>query len=157
MAPRAPSSASGSLNRQLTDRGFKHLHLWRRGVDLQRFRPGAPHPEYADLPRPIMAYMGRLASREEHRGFPRSEDAGYEVGDRRRSAARGASRPLPRGEIRRLTDYGEELGRHVGCADVLVFPSLTDTFGLAMIEALACGVPVAAFPSRVPSMSSSRV
>ena len=48
--------------------------------------------------------------------------------------------------------HGDELANMVGSADVLVFPSLTDTFGLAMIEALACGVPVAAFPVPVPSM-----
>jgi glycosyltransferase involved in cell wall biosynthesis len=137
--------ASGSLNRQLTDRGFKHLHLWRRGVDLQRFRPGAPHPEYADLPRPIMAYMGRLAVEKNIEAFLDLKMPGTKlvIGDGPQRAALAAKYPEARFAGYR---HGEELGRIVSCADVLVFPSVTDTFGLAMIEALACGVPVAAFP-----------
>jgi glycosyltransferase involved in cell wall biosynthesis len=137
--------SAGSLERQLTERGFKHLHLWRRGVDLARFRPGAPHPAVADLPRPIMAYAGRVAVEKNIEAFLNLQVPGTKlvIGD-------GPQRPelaarYPEAKFVGFR-HGDELANMVGSADVLVFPSLTDTFGLAMIEALACGVPVAAFP-----------
>jgi glycosyltransferase involved in cell wall biosynthesis len=137
--------SSGSLNRQLTDRGFQHLHLWRRGVDLQRFHPGPPHPELAHLPRPIMAYAGRLAVEKNIDAFLDLDVPGTKVviGDGPQRPALAARHP---GVVFAGYRFGDELASMVGSADVLVFPSLTDTFGLAMIEALACGVPVAAFP-----------
>jgi glycosyltransferase involved in cell wall biosynthesis len=137
--------ASGSLNRQLSERGFKHLHLWRRGVDLQRFHPGLTHPELANLPRPIMAYCGRLAVEKNIDAFLNLKLPGTKlvIGD-------GPQRPDLAARHPDVTfagyRYGTELASMLGSSDVLVFPSLTDTFGLAMIEALACGVPVAAFP-----------
>ena len=137
--------SAGSLERQLTERGFKHLHLWRRGVDLKRFHPGAPHPEVADLPRPVMAYAGRVAVEKNIEAFLNLQVPGTKlvIGD-------GPQRPelaarYPQAKFVGFR-HGDELANMVGSADVLVFPSLTDTFGLAMIEALACGVPVAAFP-----------
>jgi glycosyltransferase involved in cell wall biosynthesis len=137
--------ASGSLNSQLSERGFKHLHLWRRGVDLNRFRPGASHPEVAQLPRPVMAYVGRLAVEKNIDAFLRVQVPGTKlvIGDGPQRAELAARHP----EVKFVGyRHGEELANMVGSADVLVFPSLTDTFGLTMIEALACGVPVAAFP-----------
>jgi glycosyltransferase involved in cell wall biosynthesis len=137
--------SSGSLNRQLSERGFKHLHLWRRGVDLQRFRPGPPHEELANLPRPIMAYCGRLAVEKNIDAFLNLKLPGTKllIGDGPQRAALASRHP---DVVFAGYRHGEELARMLGTADVLVFPSLTDTFGLAMIEALACGVPVAAFP-----------
>jgi glycosyltransferase involved in cell wall biosynthesis len=138
--------SSGSLTRQLSERGFKHLHLWRRGVDLQRFRPTAePHPEVAGLPRPIMAYCGRLAVEKNIHAFLNLKEPGTKVviGDGPQRAELASRHP----DVKFVGfRHGTELANMVGSADVLVFPSLTDTFGLAMIEALACGVPVAAFP-----------
>ena len=137
--------SSGSLNRQLSEKGFQHLHLWRRGVDLTRFHPRPPHPEVADLPRPIMAYCGRLAVEKNIDAFLNLKMPGTKlvIGDGPQRAALAARHPDVKFAGYR---YGDELASMVGSADVLVFPSLTDTFGLAMIEALACGVPVAAFP-----------
>ena len=137
--------SAGSLNRQLTERGFKHLHLWRRGVDLKRFRPGAPHPEVAGLPRPVMAYAGRVAVEKNIEAFLNLQVPGTKlvIGDGPQRAELAARYPEVKFAGYR---HGEELANMVGSADVLVFPSLTDTFGLTMIEALACGVPVAAFP-----------
>ena len=137
--------SSGSLNRQLSDRGFRHLHLWRRGVDLNRFHPGPPHPELASLPRPIMAYCGRLAVEKNIDAFLNLKVPGTKlvIGDGPQRPALAARHPDVKFAGYR---FGAELASMVGSADVLVFPSLTDTFGLAMIEALACGVPVAAFP-----------
>jgi len=137
--------SSGSLNQQLSERGFKHLHLWRRGVDLQRFHPRPPHAELATLPRPIMAYCGRLAVEKNIDAFLNLKIEGTKlvIGDGPQRAELAARHPGVKFVGYR---HGAELATMVGSADVLVFPSLTDTFGLAMIEALACGVPVAAFP-----------
>jgi glycosyltransferase involved in cell wall biosynthesis len=138
--------SSHSLEQQLGERGFPHLHLWRRGVDLRRFRPHTQkHPEVADLPGPVMAYVGRLAVEKNLDAFLKLSLPGTKlvIGDG----------PQREALVERYPDavftgyrFGEELARMLASADVFVFPSLTDTFGLAMIEALACGVPVAAFP-----------
>jgi glycosyltransferase involved in cell wall biosynthesis len=137
--------SSATLEAQLSARGFTHLHLWRRGVDLRTFRPLPAHAGLAGLARPIMAYVGRLAVEKNLEAFLRLEVAGTKlvIGD-------GPERPAL---TQRYPDvvftgyrFGGELAAFLSGADVLVFPSLTDTFGLAMIEALACGVPVAAFP-----------
>jgi glycosyltransferase involved in cell wall biosynthesis len=138
--------SSASLETELASRGFAHLHRWRRGVDLRRFRPrAASAPELAGLPRPIMAYVGRLAVEKNLDAFLGLERPGTRllIGDGPERAALAARHPQAR-----FTGYrhGEALAGLLAACDVLVFPSLTDTFGLAMIEALACGVPVAAFP-----------
>jgi glycosyltransferase involved in cell wall biosynthesis len=137
--------ASASLQAQLAARGFAHLHLWRRGVDLRRFRPLAPHPLLAGLPRPIMACVGRLAVEKNLDAFLGLRVPGTKVivGDGPQRADLTARYP---GVLFAGYRFGEELAALLSGADVLVFPSLTDTFGLVMIEALACGVPVAAFP-----------
>lgn len=137
--------SSATLEAELAAHGFSRLHLWRRGVDLKRFRPVAPDPHLAPLPRPIMLYAGRLAVEKNLDAFLALDLPGTKVliGDGPERAALGARYPQAVfGGYR----FGEELVRCLAAADVLVFPSLTDTFGLAMIEALACGVPVAAFP-----------
>jgi glycosyltransferase involved in cell wall biosynthesis len=137
--------ASASLEGQLAARGFTNLHLWRRGVDLKRFRPVAPHPELAGLPRPIMACVGRLAVEKNLHAFLGLDVPGSKImiGDGPERLALAQRYPHTR-----FTGYrfGDDLASLLAGADVLVFPSLTDTFGLVMIEALACGVPVAAFP-----------
>ncbi len=137
--------SSASLERQLTQRGFQHLHLWRRGVDLKRFRNLAAHPELAGLPRPIVACVGRLAIEKNLHAFLGLDLPGTKVmiGDGPERAA--LVRRYPRAVFTGYR-FGDELASLLAGADVLAFPSLTDTFGLVMIEALACGVPVAAFP-----------
>lgn len=137
--------SSPSLARQLTARRFAHLHLWRRGVDLACFRPGEPHALLKHLPRPLMISVGRVAIEKNLESFLSLPVPGTKlvVGD---GPARGAlSVRYP--QVRFLGyRFKEELASLLAGADVMVFPSLTDTFGLAMIEALACGTPVAAFP-----------
>jgi len=137
--------SSATLEQQLRARGFARLHLWRRGVDLGKFRPLDPHPRLAGLPRPVMACVGRLAIEKNLDAFLALDIAGSKVmiGDGPQRGALSARYPRVL-----FTGYrfGAELASLLSGADVLVFPSLTDTFGLAMIEALACGVPVAAFP-----------
>ena len=137
--------SSPSLAGQLAVRGFTGLHLWRRGVDLKRFHPGGTHPQLQGLPRPLMACVGRLAVEKNLAAFLGLKLAGTKVmiGDGPQRGALAACYPGAR-----FLGYrgGEELVQLLGACDVLVFPSLTDTFGLVMIEALACGMPVAAFP-----------
>jgi glycosyltransferase involved in cell wall biosynthesis len=137
--------SSATLEAQLTERGFTRLHLWRRGVDLRTFRPHTPHPQLAGLPRPIMTCVGRLAIEKNLEAFLALDAPGTKVmiGDGPQRAALVARYP---GVLFTGYRFGAELAAFLSGADVLVFPSLTDTFGLTMIEALACGVPVAAFP-----------
>jgi len=138
--------ASHTLERELASHGFGPLHLWRRGVDLRRFRPQQQaHPQLEGLPRPVMAYVGRLAVEKNLDAFLGLEVPGTKVviGDGPERAALESRHPQARFTGFR---HGEALAGLLAGCDVLVFPSLTDTFGLAMIEALACGVPVAAFP-----------
>jgi glycosyltransferase involved in cell wall biosynthesis len=138
--------SSPTLERQLGDRGFRSLHRWRRGVDLKRFHPHAPaHPLLQGLPRPVMACVGRLAVEKNLDAFLALKLPGTQlvIGDGPHRASLEARHPQARFLGFRT---GEELTQLLGGVDVLAFPSLTDTFGIAMIEALACGVPVAAFP-----------
>ncbi len=138
--------SSRTLEAQLAARGFGRLHVWRRGVDTGRFRPRrTSHPELARCEHPIMACVGRLAVEKNLEAFLSLPVPGTKVliGDgpeRGRLAAR-----YPQALFTGLR-HGEELAALIASSDVLVFPSLTDTFGLVMLEALACGVPVAAFP-----------
>jgi glycosyltransferase involved in cell wall biosynthesis len=137
--------SSTSLEALLAARGFRNLHRWRRGVDLRTFHPRPPHPELANLPRPIMACVGRLAIEKNLDAFLALPVPGTKlvIGDGPERATLAARYPQVRFAGYR---FGTELAALLSGADVLVFPSLTDTFGLVMIEALACGVPVAAFP-----------
>ncbi|MBV8784932.1 MAG: glycosyltransferase family 1 protein [Gammaproteobacteria bacterium] len=138
--------SSATLERQLRERGLVRLHLWRRGVDLQRFYPRErAHPLLRKVPRPLMACVGRLAVEKNLEAFLGLPLPGTKmlIGDGPERARLAARYPQAL-----FTGYrfGSELAELLASADVLVFPSRTDTFGLTMIEALACGVPVAAFP-----------
>ena len=137
-----------SLRDDLIARGFGNLVLWSRGVDCTRFRPG-PKTQFTGLPGPHLLYVGRVAAEKNVEAFLALDIAGTKivVGD-------GPDRP------RLMRDYpdvvflgyrhGEELGELYRSADVLVFPSHTDTFGNVITEALASGTPVAAYPVTGP-------
>jgi glycosyltransferase involved in cell wall biosynthesis len=144
--------SSNSLRSQLSSKGFQHLHQWQRGVDLQLFRPlNAQLPaELAGLPRPIMAYMGRVAVEKNIDAFLRLQLPGTKLIIGNGPARAALSERNPEALFIGYR-FGDELVAMLSAADVFVFPSLTDTFGLAMIEALACGVPVAAFPVPGPN------
>jgi glycosyltransferase involved in cell wall biosynthesis len=139
--------SSNSLRSQLSSKGFLHLHQWRRGVDLELFRPLRDRitAELANVPRPIMVYMGRVAVEKNIDAFLRLDIAGTKlvIGNGPARAELSARHP---DTLFVGFRFGDELAAMLSAADVFVFPSLTDTFGLAMIEALACGAPVAAFP-----------
>jgi glycosyltransferase involved in cell wall biosynthesis len=137
--------SSATLAAELNALGFAHLHLWRRGVDLERFRPLAPHAELAHLPRPVMTCVGRLAIEKNLDAFLGLKLPGTQlvIGDGPQRAELASRYPHA---VFTGYRFGSELAALLSGSDVLVFPSRTDTFGLTMIEALACGTPVAAYP-----------
>ena len=139
--------SSATLEAQLRRRGFGHLHLWRRGVDLRRFHPAAAASRSSRACRGrSWRTSGGSRSRRTSTRSSASTLAGTKlvIGDGPQRAALAAR--YPRRAVHRLPPSARSSPRCSPRCDVLVFPSLTDTFGLAMIEALACGVPVAAFP-----------
>lgn len=136
-----------SVRRELSERGFHHLVMWRRGVDTTLFRPSDRN--FLSFPRPIAVCVGRLAVEKNLDAFLGMPWAGSKViigdGPERTRLERAYPDAYFVGFRR-----GEDLARHIAAADVMVFPSRTDTFGLVNLEAMACGVPVAAFPVMGP-------
>ncbi|MDQ8758216.1 glycosyltransferase family 1 protein [Sphingosinicella sp. LHD-64] len=131
---------------QLAAQGLPQTAHWGRGVDLTLFRPdAAPHPAYEGLARPIQLYVGRVAIEKNIEAFLESGHPGSKVvvgdGPALESLKRRFREAHFLGALR-----GPPLASAYVSADVFVFPSRTDTFGLVMIEALACGTPVAAYP-----------
>ena len=143
--------ATRSIAEDLAGRGFGNIRFWSRGVDLELFRPrDRALPEaLKNLPRPIHLYVGRLAVEKNIEAFLRLDLPGSKlvVGD---GPQRGYLKRTYPEAVFVGTKQGEELAQHYAAADVFVFPSLTDTFGLVVLEALASGVPVAAFPVAGP-------
>lgn len=136
-----------SMQRELEGRGFRNLVRWRRGVDAELFRPR--EKSFLDLPRPIAVYVGRVAVEKNLEAFLTMAWQGSKlvIGD---GPERGRLQQAHADARFVGFRHGEDLARHVAASDVMVFPSLTDTFGLVNLEAMACGVPVAAFPVTGP-------
>ena len=136
-----------SLIAELSGRGFGNPVLWPRGVDGEVFAPrDASHPDLPlDLPRPIFLTVGRVAVEKNIEAFLSLDLPGTKVvvgdGPMRHELMQRFPQALFLGERGR-----DELAAIYSAADVFVFPSRTDTFGLVMLEALSCGVPVAAYP-----------
>jgi glycosyltransferase involved in cell wall biosynthesis len=132
-----------SMRQELSQRGFKNLIPWSRGVDITAFqpRPRIPQPD----PRPIWLYAGRVAIEKNIKAFLDLDLPGskWVVGGGPQLKALKRQHP----EVRFFGSVAtEELARCYAQSDCFVFPSRTDTFGLVMVEALASGVPVAAYP-----------
>lgn len=126
--------------------GFTHLQLWRKGVDTRLF---FPKPLREAPQQPIFLYVGRLAMEKNIHAFLDLQLPGekHVVGDGPLRQVLEAAYP----QVRFLGyKHGQALADAYSAASVLVFPSLTDTYGLVMLEALACGTPVAAFPVAGP-------
>jgi glycosyltransferase involved in cell wall biosynthesis len=141
--------ATESLRQELAGRGFGEIRTWTRGVDLGEFRP-TPADPWEGLKRPIFLYVGRVAVEKNIAAFLDLDLPGTKVvvGDGPQRAALQRHHPEVHFTGAR---FGAELSRSYAGADVFVFPSLTDTFGLVLLEALACGTPVAAFPVTGPA------
>lgn len=139
-------AATPTLAKELTDNGIRHSHHWPRGVDLDQFGPHVPpHPELARLPRPLLLNVGRVAVEKNIDAFLECPVPGSKVVVGDGPALAGLKRKYPSVAFMGAK-IGAELASCYSAADVFVFPSRTDTFGLVNIEALASGVPVAAFP-----------
>jgi len=139
--------ATQSIASSLSARGFDNLRRWTRGVDTELFRPRAK--EFIQDPRPISLYVGRVAVEKNIEAFLSLDILGtkYVVGGGPMLAT--LQRRYP--QVRFVgPHHGEELAKYYAASDVFVFPSRTDTFGLVILEALACGVPVAAYPVSGP-------
>jgi glycosyltransferase involved in cell wall biosynthesis len=146
-AAAAVMAATPSLIAELTARRFANLCLWTRGVDTARFHPAA-RTEGTDL-HPVFLYAGRLAVEKNIEAFLDLDLPGSKVvvGDGPDRAH--LERRYPAARFTGMLS-GDALTGAYASADVLVFPSRTDTFGLVMLEALACGTPVAAYPVTGP-------
>ena len=139
--------ATASMSAELSARGFRNLKPWSRGIDLSLFRP-EPREDWP-LKRPVFLYVGRVAVEKNITAFLDLDLPGSK-------AVVGGGPQLA--SLRRMYPsvmftgprHGPALARSYAGADVFVFPSLTDTFGLVILEALACGTPVAAFPVTGP-------
>ncbi len=139
--------ATPTIAGTLTARGFQNLKRWTRGVDTDLFRPRPK--DFLDAPRPISVCVGRVAVEKNIEAFLSLDLQGtkYVVGGG--PLLPTLQRRYP--EVRFVgPKHGDELASYFAAADVFVFPSRTDTFGLVMLEALACGVPVAAYPVAGP-------
>ncbi|MGI4978491.1 MAG: glycosyltransferase family 4 protein [Janthinobacterium lividum] len=140
--------ATESLHAELEARGFAKLRRWSRGVDLSVFAP-APRDPWAGLARPVFACVGRVAVEKNIAAFLALDLPGSKVvvGDGPMLPA--LRRRFPQAHFAGAR-FGAELAASFAGADVKVFPSRTDTFGLVVLESLACGTPVAAFPVTGP-------
>ncbi len=140
-------AATPTLEAELSGRGFKNVKLWPRGVDASLFRPRPGGT--LDLPRPVFLTVGRVAIEKNLEAFLKLNLPGTKlvVGDG--PARASLVRQYP-GAVFLGNREGEALAEIYAAADVFVFPSRTDTFGLVLLEALASGLPVACFPAAAP-------
>jgi glycosyltransferase involved in cell wall biosynthesis len=143
---RAVMAATPALARELSGRGFDNVVLWPRGVDNELF-----HPRAIDLcfPAPVFLCVGRVAVEKNLEAFLALDLPGTKVIVGDGPARAGLEQAYPEA-IFLGEKHGEALAEIYAAADVFVFPSRTDTFGLVLLEALASGLPVAAFPVRGP-------
>jgi len=150
----APSAAvmvaTDSIEKDLQKRRFGRIVRWSRGVDTDLFRPyGKDLPAYAELTRPILLYVGRVSVEKNLPAFLTVKTSGSKVviGEGPGLTAMRAQYPdvLFTGKLE-----GETLARHYAAADLFVFPSTSDTFGLVLLEACAAGLRVASYPAPGP-------
>ena len=135
--------ATATMREELERHGFRNISQWTRGVDTKLFRSGAGEA-FEDLKRPIWLNVGRIAVEKNLEAFLKLDLPGTKVavgeGPQREELQRRYPQAVLPGPM-----FGSELAAAYASADVFVFPSLTDTFGLVILEAMACGTPVAGF------------
>ena len=139
--------ATPTMQKQLELQGFRNTAIWSRGVDIEQFHPskrGVDGGVFKDLPKPVFAYVGRVSVEKNIEAFVALDLPGSKVVVGGGPALEELKEKYP-GVIFTGPKFGEELARHYADADVFVFPSFTDTFGLVILEAAACGTPVAGY------------
>jgi glycosyltransferase involved in cell wall biosynthesis len=139
--------ATSSMKTTLEEHGFKNLEYWTRGVDIEHFVP--VEKKALDLPGPIALYLGRVAVEKNIKDFLNLDLPGSKVVIGDGPAMASLKEQYPDAHFLGYRKNGD-LSRLLASADVMVFPSRTDTFGLVMLEAMACGVPVATYPVEGP-------
>ena len=137
-----------SLERELRTKGFVNIRRWCRGVDTELFRPIEAHG-LMDLPRPVFTYVGRVSAEKNLDDF-----LGLDLPGTKPVVRAGPQLASYRERYPEVVftgwKKGEELSRYYSASDVFVLPSRFETFGLVLLEALACGLPVAAYPVHGP-------
>jgi glycosyltransferase involved in cell wall biosynthesis len=139
--------ATEQMRRELHQYGFEDVVIWSRGVDTELFRPHAR--DHLQLQRPISMYVGRVAVEKNLEDFLSADIPGSKVIVGNGPDLEKLRKQYP-DAIFAGYRFGDELAQYLSDADVFVFPSRTDTFGLVMLEAMACGTPVAAYPVTGP-------
>lgn len=141
--------ATNSMRNLLLQWGFTNVVLWERGVDSSLFQPSDDRINLLAQQRPVWIYVGRVAVEKNIEAFLNLDLPGT-----KQVVGEGPALPALKARFRDVQflgyQFGEQLAATIAAADVFVFPSLTDTFGLVMLEAMACGLPVAAFPVTGP-------
>ncbi|MEF8794257.1 glycosyltransferase family 4 protein [Thiohalorhabdus sp.] len=138
---------NATMAKELAQHGMGDLVLWSRGVDTELFRPRSE--AYWDLAPPVFMYMGRVSVEKNLEAFLRLPLPGTKVVVGDGPARAQLERAYPEAAFTGFKT-GADLAAHLASADVFVFPSRTDTLGLVLYEAMACGVPVAAYPVQGP-------
>jgi glycosyltransferase involved in cell wall biosynthesis len=144
--------ATPTMMKQLQLQGFRNVALWSRGVDVEQFHPskrGIDGGVYKDIPTPIFVYVGRVAVEKNIEAFLELDLPGSKVVVGDGPAREDLQTKYPSAQFVGAK-FGDELVRYYADADVFVFPSFTDTFGLVILEAAATGTPVAAFVAPGP-------
>jgi glycosyltransferase involved in cell wall biosynthesis len=143
--------ATPTMREELTRHGFRNISAWSRGVDTDVFRPRTADEAdlFADLPKPVFLYVGRVAVEKNIEAFLALDLPGSKVVVGPGPQLEELKEKYPRA-VFKGPKSGDELAAHYRSADVFVFPSLTDTFGLVILEAMASGTPVAAYPAPGP-------
>ncbi len=139
--------ATPTMMELLKIHGFRNVAPWTRGVDVELFHPskrGMDGGVYKDLPKPVFAYVGRVSVEKNIEAFLKLDLPGSKVVVGGGPALDELKQKYP-DILFTGSKFGEELARHYADADVFCFPSFTDTFGLVILEAMACGTPVAGF------------
>jgi len=139
--------ATPSLMSELRGRGFSNLGMWTRGVDTELFRPDRAID--TGLPRPIFVTLGRVTIEKNLDAFLSLDLPGTKVVIGKGPMEQELKQRFPQAKFLGQLENGT-LAAHLAAADVFVFPSLTDTFGVVQLEALASGLPIAAFPVTGP-------
>ena len=135
-------AATSSLCDDLTAQGIRNVRLWSRGVDLNLFKPRAV--DRFGMTRPLFLYAGRVALEKNLEAFLELDLPGTKAVVGGGPQLEELKRRYPKA-VFTGPKFGQDLAEHYASADVFVFPSLTDTFGNVLLEALACGVPVSAY------------